>query len=423
MGMFKNNRPLIIIFVSLLIVDIFLILARRNRPAPVAKPKTTWEIQSVDTVKYSRDVARQHQKNQDFDSTIEKHIQAIAGTGANYIALGTPYDEEFVPYLKRWVDISRKYGLKIWFRGNFSGWEGWFDYPTITQDEHKEMLKNFILDNGGLFNDGDLFTSCTECENGGPGDPRKTGDVDEYRKFLIDEYQISRGAFTQIGKSVSASYYPMNFDVALLVMNSETTQSLGGVVVIDHYVATPEILTDTIKTLEDSSGGKIILGEFGAPIPDIHGSMSEEDQAEWIEKSLTAISKDINVIGVNYWTAFGGSTRIWKENGTPTAAVAVLQGFYNPQILAGFVQNEAGYYIKEATAAATKETKTNSRGEFSLPYTEGDMGSKITVKADGYITQTLDFPTGNFSTTIVLQKERETLFFKLEKFLYKKFKI
>ncbi len=381
--------------------------------------KKTWTLESVDTVKYSRDLARQYEKDASYDETIDLQIKAIASSGANYIAIGTPYDKEFIPFLTRWVTLARKYGLKVWFRGNFSGWESWFGYSDITRDEHKKLLKSFILDNGNLFEDGDVFTACTECENGGPGDPRRTGDTAGHRQFLIDEYQIGRNAFAQIGKNVATNYFPMNADVAKLIMDPPTTQALGGLVVIDHYVPTPQGLDQGVTDLAVSSGGKVVLGEFGAPIPDLQGNLTDRQQADWIKSALILLSNNPYLIGVNYWTSFGGSTSIWHNDGSPTPSVAVINSFYNPKVLVGIVQNEAGQFIKNAKVTGSiQTTNTNANGEFVLAYIE-NTPRKIVIEADGYKSQSAELNPGNKYLNIVLKKEYESLFFKLQKLLHK----
>jgi hypothetical protein len=75
-------------------------------------------------MKYSRDLAREKLGNPSFDKVIDDQISRIAGTGATHVALGVPYDPEFLPIMRRWVTAIRKYNLKVWFRGNLSGWEG-----------------------------------------------------------------------------------------------------------------------------------------------------------------------------------------------------------------------------------------------------------------------------------------------------------
>ena len=319
------------IFTSLatasLIVLIFLLLPRANKLAPDT-PVPLWEIRSVDTMKYSRDLAREKLDDQDFDSVISNSISLVVGVGATHVGLATPYDPEFIPFLKRWVEEARKNDLKIWFRGNLSGWEEWFDYPKLSRLEHTRRVVEFIRVNPELFQDGDLFSACPECENGGPGDPRMTGGVESYREFLITEHEATTQAFHDIGVEVDVRMNSMNYDVAALVMDKATTQALGGLVVVDHYVRDPIRLARDLREIALRSGGSVFLGEFGAPIPDIHGQMTRLEQAKWLEQALIALSQVQELRGLNYWVGVGGSTALWEEDGTPYPGSETLRSFY-----------------------------------------------------------------------------------------------
>ena len=287
-----------------------------------------WPFESIDTMKYSRDVARQGLNDPKYPSEINKQMTAIADTGATYVAIGTPYDEEFLPVLKMWVRSARLHGLHVWFRGNFSGWEGWFNYPSIDEQTHIQKTKQFILDNKDLFEDGDVFSSCPECENGKKANFSDPQQVAAYRNFLIAEYDTTKKTFASIGKHVQSNFFSMNLDVAKAVMDKQTTAALDGLVVIDHYVLTPEQLSDDISSIATQSGGNVILGETGAPIPDIHGDMTEEQQSKWLAQSLSMISHIERLKGMNYWVDKGGSTAIWRDDGTPKPAVEVLKEYY-----------------------------------------------------------------------------------------------
>jgi hypothetical protein len=309
----------------------FLLLFLHNVPAyHLRNPLVDqyWEIQSIDTMKLSRDQARKALKTPDYEKVIDKQMSEIADTGANYVALGTPYDDEFLPVMKMWVKGARKYGLHIWFRGNFSGWEGWFGYPPMDRTTHTAKIHEYIVNHPELFEDGDIFSSCPECENGAKIDTGNQAALDEYKAFLISDYTSTKQAFAQINKKVASNYYAMNGHLATLIMDPDTTRALDGLVVIDHYVKTPEQLADDIRTIAAQSGGKVILGEFGAPIPDIHGKMTEEEQKDWIEKSLVLLKDIPDLKGINYWTSSGGSTALWLDDGTPRAAVDVIKTFY-----------------------------------------------------------------------------------------------
>lgn len=409
------KKPVFILIV-LVLVGLVAIKWSQNNILTV-KPAKFWSMQAIDTVKYSRDVARQFAKDQDFDQVIDEQAQAIARTGATHIAISTPYDDEFIPFMSRWVESARKYQLKVWFRGNFSGWERWFGYASISREEHLALLTGFIKSNGNLFEDGDIFTSCTECENGGPGDPRRTGDVTGHRQFLIDEYRTAKEAFRLIGKNVTANYFPMNGDVANLIMDQATTQALGGVVVIDHYVATPEILDQNVTDLSRKSGGKVVIGEFGAPIPGIHPKMTEAEQAEWLNQALQKLVANPNVIGINYWTGFGGTTKLWRSDGEATPAVSVLAGFFTPKNLRGRVINEAGEPIGGAQLSESGlAVTTGERGQFALAYLQD--GLLLRVMADGYEeTVVTNVPNGQ-PITVVLKKKNEDFIFRLKKLIY-----
>lgn len=292
------------------------------------KPTRQWSIQSVDTMKYSRDIAREAINDPNYTALIDKQISDIASTGATHVAIGTPYDPEFFPVLKLWVNKAREHNLKIFFRGNFSGWEEWYGYEKIDRKTHTQGIEKFIISNPDLFEDGDIFSSCPECENGEKIDRNNSKQINEYTAFLIEEYRTTKKAFQTINKKVPSNFFSMNADMAFRIMNRETTAALDGIVVVDHYVKSPEKLERDIALLAEKSGGKIMLGELGAPIPDIHGKMTEEEQKLWISDALARISKNPNVVGVNYWVNKGGTTALWRDNGNPKLAVEVLTNYY-----------------------------------------------------------------------------------------------
>lgn len=406
----------IFLFILLIaLASLFLIVSLPYKTESKGVPSSWWEFQSIDTMKYSRDLAREKLGDPSFDLIINQQVNNIANTGVTHIALATPYDEEFYPILKRWVDAARKNNLKVWFRGNWSGWEEWFEYDSITREEHMQKTKNFVLKHKNLFQDGDIFSACPECENGGPGDPRITGDVKGHRKFLIDEHKIVQEAFKQIGKNVSTSYNSMNGDVAKLIMDKPTTKELGGIVVIDHYVKDPDQLSVDVKNFAEVSGGKVVLGEFGAPIPDIHGDMTPEEQAEWLKRALTALEDQEELLGLNYWTNTGSSTNLWDENGNARPAVDVLKKFYKAPLVSGVVKDEAGSPVVSAYVdVEDKFFLTNTKGEFSFPA----VSNKDTVKieATGFKDKEIALDDLTIQSTVVLQREKEDILFKLRKF-------
>ncbi len=354
---------------TLLIFLLLLCLSAKNVYAVNAAIIPWWEIQSIDTMKYSRDLSREILSSNKYDEIIKNQVKAIAETGATHVAIGTPYDKEFIPVMRKWVFAARENGLNVWFRGNMAGWEEWFEYPAITRETHAVQIEEFILDNKNLFEDGDIFTSCPECENGGPGDPRHNGDKVGHREFLIEEYNLTKEAFEKINKQVSTNYFSMNADVAKLIMDRETTAELDGIIVIDHYVPTPEGLAADVKAFSEQTGAKVVLGEMGVPIPDLHGKLTQSEQAEWLDTALDELSQDRNLIGINYWTNVGGTTGLWSSNTEPKVAVDVITRYYTPRVFTGIVKDQLDKPIaKVIVSVGSKNVTTDKNGMFSIPY-------------------------------------------------------
>lgn len=414
-------RAFIVAFVLSLIVS-FVILKKMPTPdSEGVSLKTWWAVQSVDTMKYSRDLTSEKLHDSSFDAVIDIQVKNIAATGATHVAIATPYDEEFVPMLKRWILAARKYKLGVWFRGNFAGWEQWFNHALITRDEHMQKSVAFIRAHPDLFVDGDIFTACPECENGGPGDPRTTGDINGFRLFMIKEHKAVSEAFGRIGKRVTVNYNSMNYDVASLVMDKDTTRSVGGVVAIDHYVTNPKKIAEDVRKLAQASGGKIFLGEFGAPIPDIHGNMNDEGQSAWIEEALSELASEPSLIGLNYWVNVGGSTELWNEENSPKSGVTALTKYFKPKLIYGNVYNTSDRPIANVEVTTShKSTKTDKSGQFSLPVLPSD--TKIFIHSDNYTDMEAKIDESSEKINIIIRKIDKSLITRVLDYLNSLFK-
>jgi hypothetical protein len=325
-----------------------------------------WDIESIDTMKLSRDEAR--------SSTVSGQIPFLVGQIAalkpTHIALDTPYDEEFYPVLKLWVSAARANHLKVWFRGNFSGWEGWFGYVRFANPAiHHSLTKQFIISHPDLFEEGDIFTPTPEPENGGYGDPRKSSTAKQnFLQFLKDSYQNCVESFKSIGKEVSCGYFSTNGDIAKYVLDTETIAATGNRIVIDHYVKTSTQLVADIQFLQQKFGVPIVLGEFGAPIPDLQGDLSDVQQNDFIADVLAKLSQVSPPLeGVNYWTAFGGSTSLFNPDFSKKAVADTIARYFAPYHIYGRITGLRGSAVKDAqVTVGDKSTTSDTDGAFSI---------------------------------------------------------
>jgi len=389
-------------------------------PQPVA---AFWRYRCIDTMKESRDRAQEWSKRKDAQDLIRKELMLIKSLGGNCVSVATPYDEEFVPILALWVGQAKELGLIVWFRGNFSGWEGWFDYSKFTDvREHHRQTYELITKHQQLFKNGDIFTPAPEPENGIIGDPRATGEHDTFLQFLTDSYDNCIAAFAIIQKSVTCGYFSTNGDVAAQILTKETVSKIGNVVVIDHYVSDSERFERDIRQLHDKLGAPIVLGELGSPIPDIHGPQSEREQAEFIDKLFRILYKHRSLIpAVNYWVLSGGTTAIVDEKGNLREGAHVVRNYFKPTTIVGQVRNSLGESLNNTRIVVGEgiaETTTDGTGKFSVAVPGGSH--RVTVENDTYAkaTQVFDIPAGDtLSLKVTLQPKDASFIYRFRKFL------
>lgn len=388
----------------LLAIGIFLSVYHKNvfHSFSRAPEKHLFPVQSIDTMKYSRDRAAQTLAHPNsFKSTIDAQMALIAEAGATHVAIDTPYDAQFLPVLRLWVASARAHGLSVWFRGNFSGWEGWFGYPKIDRATHERLLEEFLLNNPDLFRSGDVFTPCPECENGGPGDPRQTGDTGGYNTFLIQEKEMSSEIFALQLKNI-AVYPSMNADIARQIITPATVSTFGGSILIDQYTQTPEQFATVLKDLPQKLNARVGLGEFGAPIPDLNGEMTQAEQADYLDLLFGALYLEReNVPAVNYWGLAGGSSALVENDGAPRTAYFTVQNYFKAFNVNGVIYNYLGEVVRGAKIAIDNTPYSTTSDETYQIFVPRQY-SKVTIQADGYEPKTITMPS-DATTTVIRQ--------------------
>lgn len=381
----KRQRYLTSLLLTALVIGSF-------ETAGAEEKARIWPIQAVDTMKYSRDLAREKLNDPSFDAVIDEQVRIIAETGATHVAIATPYNEEFIPFLTRWVSAARRYDLSVWFRGNTSEWEGWFGYSRYTNPSaHHKDIYDFITSYPGLFREGDIFTPAPEPENGAIRDIWNSEQKRmEFRNFIALSYRNCQTAMRVIGKKVKCGYFSTNGDVARDIFTKDLVGQAGNVVVIDHYVKSAKRLINDVVALNKKFDAPVMLGEFGAPIPDINGQMSENEQAKFIDEILyqTYLHRGI-VEGVSYWTLAGGSTSLLRDNGEPKQVVSVLKKYFNPIIVEVTATDSSGKALADIsvkTKDGAYDVKTGNDGKATLAFPNQQGTYEIKAESDNYIT-------------------------------------
>ncbi len=358
-------------FIAFLIIAFLGLSFFSLKPEVISKeqPEFLWQVRSVDTMKTSRDKARVRLYDLKFDGEIQKELLAIKDLGANYVAIDTPYDEEFLPYLKRWVNLARKTGLKVWFRGNWSNWEGWFDYPkNLAPERHHAKTAEFIETHPDLFEDEDIFDPCPECENAGFW--KQPDDNIKYNEFLRNQRIVLKNSFSKIKRQVYTNVFSIIGGRAKEVVDKQTLNALDNLVTIDHYIKNPSSMAEYIDYFSKNFHTKVLVGEFGAPIPDINGSMDENQQALFIDEVLRELYKNkTNVFGINYYVLTLGTTKLLNDDGTKRQAVEVVKNYFIPGVVKGTVTNTLGDQLKDIpvkTGDGLNSTATGRQGRYTM---------------------------------------------------------
>jgi hypothetical protein len=146
---------------------------------------------------------------------------------------------------------------------------------------------------------------------------------------------------------------------------------------------------------------------MGAPIPDIHGQMTEEEQAAWLSEAFTKLFNIPELIGINYWVNVGGSTALWDGDGIPRKGVDVLRNFYKQQIIKGKITNENDLPITNATISMNdKMFSPTKNGIFFVPFLS--TSQTVEISAPGYGKKVVTFENNEKIQTVVLKNNDKT---------------
>lgn len=303
-------------------------------------PQQTWEIQSVSSMKETKDKIC----NQDSPTFINHWVDKAKDLGANYVAIATPYDNPSCgnseAYTKEWIAAIRAHGLHVWHRHMPVAFEGIYNAHKTVVD-FLPMITQYIKQNPTDFQPGDIFTPIPEPQNGGIQGVNTCIDnicqfanKEAFNQWLRDAMTQTTAAFASIGLANQIKVGYFGFDGYITwgdhnpdwhgILEPATVKQMGEIT-IDHY---PETVGETMAFGLDQLQAKyphvpIIIGEWG--------TITGGDVVSQVYSSMGA-AKRPGVIGFNYWhLGMGGNEALINDDFSNKPQFAAVQSFYRPK--------------------------------------------------------------------------------------------
>jgi hypothetical protein len=302
-----------------------------------------WEVKSIDVMKYSKDVVC----NPPSGSTIDTMNSQVASSGANFVAISTPYDNpacgSSVRLTNEWISSARDRGLQIWHRHMGLAFEGIYNTPKVKNlDAYTQQIVDYVKNNPDQFRDGDIFTPTPEPDSAGINGVTycpttcQFASADEYNSWIqFTQFRVKE-AFASIGKKVAVGYYGHSGFIVWgennpdwqgkSFLTQQTVDAMDGIIAMDTY---PETyggnMIDSLNGAHKKwPNAKLMIGEWGTITP----GTTEEKQKRIID-ALTASQREY-VIGFNYWNLGpAGQEGLLRSDLTQLPIFETLQSFYS----------------------------------------------------------------------------------------------
>lgn len=223
----------------------------------------------VDLMKITKDVQR--------NTLSTEHKQIVASRarelGVTHVAITTPYDNapdtDTVTDTREWVEAVRSQGLSVVHRHMFMTMEaenqmqdGLYGMERDFTLDYITLMRQWMIDNADLIQDGDIWTPMPEPQNTGVagmgwcgpnGDMCFFSSVDDFNSFLQKIVTVSRQTLEELGKDVEVVC--CGFDGYVTAGNNnpdweghtflhdETVEALEAIA-IDHYPQDDQVGSD-----------------------------------------------------------------------------------------------------------------------------------------------------------------------------------
>jgi hypothetical protein len=296
---------------------------------------------SVDVMKFTKDTMRNQPSDAEIESVVDALVNSIHPT---HIAIAIPMDSSndypgqkpaprtAAAFTQKWADAIHSKGVKVLWRGTWSGIEGIYDFNKLdgadrfpagtassaVTDGNGTWLgktRQYIINNPTFFAAGDIWAPMPERTEGIFQDstsflPHSSpGIQSNYAKFFNDLKAVSDAAFSSIGKSVITGMTANNFTEVKSTWLPDSVFSTAGIISIDHYGSTRTVqeMEDDLRYIHNQRKKPIFLQEWGDYW---NQGLNEAQRLAYLNQMysmLNQLAAEGILVGFNYW---GG----WDNN-------------------------------------------------------------------------------------------------------------
>jgi hypothetical protein len=323
----------------------------------------SWPVQSVDAMKYTKDVMCGQPTSTFIDSWLDRAVEI----GATHVAIATPYQDvtcsgqtiSAITFTMAWIDQIRDHNLKVWHRHPNLKFEGIYSQTKDRSPDGFRHIKNitdFIALDAtypDLIQPGDLFTPEAEPQNGGINGVTtcsqsicmfsSTADFNEWLRLaqLASELALKAQGIpvaTTVGDPNGVLVGLDGFDGFITFGNNNpshlgtskieaaTVAAKHNIIGIDHYPSGGDTMAIDLEELRDVwPSADVFISEYGT----IYSGLTDAQREQLIIDTFDAFVARSWVKGVGYWQfGPGGNEALINSDFTKRAHFDEVQGYY-----------------------------------------------------------------------------------------------
>ncbi len=306
-----------------------------------AEAATISGIRSVDVMKYTKDVVT----SQPSDADIDNLVDTLKSMNITHIAIAIPMDETgsypstgkpsprtAEDFTQKWADTVHGKGLKIIWRGTFSGIEGLYRFtkrvgsnrfpagtaasaPTDGSSTWLGKMYQYISGHPSYFADGDIWAPLPERTEGIFSDSTSflpyggAGIQANYMSFFDDVKEVSDKAFATTGKHPITGLSANNYSEVASTWLWKSMFETAGYVAVDYYGTshTPSEMDRDMRLIAAYAGKPVFLQEWGDYWNKYLDQGSRSAYLESIYAVMNNLVRDGVLVGFNSWTGWVGT--------------------------------------------------------------------------------------------------------------------